>query len=80
MLKIRSAVLSMLLCGLAASAMAQTPAPAAVAHNKVQAPAMMKKATPAHRKVVARKPARKKPHKAKTATTRKKHAAKPHTA
>jgi hypothetical protein len=74
MLNIKSALVSILFGGLAATAFAQAPAPANGAATKVEAPAMVKQAKPAGKKVVAKNHGAKKPHKAKVA--KKKHPAK----
>lgn len=80
MLNIKSAFVSVLLCGLAASVFAQAPASANDAGAKVAAPAMVKKAKPAGKKVVAKKHVSKKVNKAKTTTAGKSHTAKAHAA
>lgn len=94
MLNIKSAFVSVLFCGLAATAFAQAPAPVNDAAGKVEAPAMVKKANPAGKKVVAKKhtaqkahkahkatsTVAKKKHKSKTAMAKKPHAAKAHIA
>ncbi|MCP5282125.1 MAG: hypothetical protein H6930_11125 [Rhodoferax sp.] len=86
MLNIKSAFVSVLFCGLAATAFAQAPAPVNDAAGKVEAPAMVKKANPAGKKVVAKKHTTQKAHKAKSTVAKKKHksktamAKKPHAA
>ncbi|MEO8546138.1 MAG: hypothetical protein ABJA49_07610 [Betaproteobacteria bacterium] len=76
MSNIKSVLVSVLFSGLAATAFAQTPAPANDAATKVEAPAMVKKAGPASKKVVAKKHVTKKAHKAHTTSAKKKHPAK----
>jgi len=90
MLNIKSVFVSAVLCGLAATVSAQTPAPAPIKDtgNTVAAaptvkkarPAIAKKAKPAHKKAVAKMSATKKLHKTKTASARKTHLAKAHAA
>ncbi len=82
MLNIKSVFVSALLCGLAATVSAQTPAPAPIKDtgNTVAAAPTVKKAKPAHKKAVAKVPATKKLHKTKTASARKTHLAKVHAA